>query len=101
MTKGTAVFLSPKCYLLDGADSDNPDGTKRALKGINNETLISREEFLNALYDNTVIKKRQVRMKRNLKKFKICNISETKKALNSVYYKMKVSDDFISCTPHL
>ena len=98
---GTAVFLSPKCYLIDSGDHDNPDGIKRALKGINDETSVTREEFLDSLYQNDVVRKRQIRLKRDLKKFKFSTIAETKKALNSVYYKMKVSDDFLSCSPHM
>ena len=98
---GTAVFLSPKCYLMHSGEDDNPDGVKRALKGINDETNITREEFLNSLYQNEVVKKRQIRLKRDLKKLKFSTVAETKKALNSVYYKMKVSDDFLSCSPHM
>ena len=101
MKSGTAVFLSPKCYLLDSGDHDSPDGVKRALKGINDKTKITREEFLSSLYQNKIIRKDQNRLKRDLKKFKFATVKETKKALNSVYYKMKVSDDFISCAPHL
>ena len=101
MKSGTAVFLSPKCYLLDSGDHNSADGVKRALKGINDKTKITREEFLSSLYQNKIIRKDQNRLKRDLKKFKFATVKETKKALNSVYYKMKVSDDFISCAPHL
>ena len=101
MRSGTAVFLSPKCYLLDSGELGNQDGIKRALKGINDETTVSREEFLSSLYQNQIVRKDQNRLKRDLKKFKFCTVKETKKALNSVYYKMQVSDDFITCSPHL
>ena len=87
--------------MLDSGDHDSPDGVKRALKGINDKTKITREEFLSSLYQNKIIRKDQNRLKRDLKKFKFATVKETKKALNSVYYKMKVSDDFISCAPHL
>ena len=86
---------------MHSGEENNPDGVKRALKGINDETNITREEFLNSLYQNEVIKKRQIRLKRDLKKLKFSTVAETKKALNSVYYKMKVSDDFLSCSPHM
>ena len=100
MTTGSAIFLSPKCYLLDSGNTDNADGVKRALKGINDKTHISRDEFLSSLYGNTVIKKQQNRLKRDLKKFKFSTVCETKKALNSIYYMMQVSEDFLSCSPH-
>ena len=86
---------------MHSGEDDNPDGVKRALKGINDETNITREEFLNSLYQNELVKKRQIRLKRDLKKLKFSTVAETKKALNSVYYKMKVSDDFLSCSPHM
>lgn len=85
---------------MESADSANSDGVKRALKGINDETNVTREEFLNSLYRNDVVRKEQNRLKRDLKKFKFATVCETKKALNSIYYKMKVSDDFLSCSPH-
>ena len=85
---------------MDSGESETPDGVKRALKGIHDKTDITRDEFLDSLYGNEVVKKQQNRIKRNLKKFKFSTVTETKKALNSVYYKMKVSEDFLSCTPH-
>ena len=32
ITKGTAIFLSPKCYMMDNGDPNDPKGSKRALK---------------------------------------------------------------------
>ena len=71
----------------------------KTFQGIHNSTDVSKEEFLSALYDNQVVVKKQVRLKRDLKKFKFLTIAETKKAINAIYYKMNVSDDFISCKP--
>ena len=97
---GIALFMSPKCYFMDDEDPKSCDGVKKALKGIHNATEVTKEEFLSALHQNKVIMKKQIRLRKDLKKSKFCTIEETKKAVNSVYYKMKVSEDFITCSPH-
>ena len=75
--------------------------SKKALKGIHSETMIEYDNFLDALYKNTTVMRDQTRLRRNLKKFTVQLQSEKKKALNSVYFKLKVSDDLISCSPHI
>ena len=100
MNSGTAVFLSPKCYLMDNGKPNDPNRVKRALKGINEKTMLNREDFLASLYQNQSIVKPQTRMKRDQKSSKIRIIEENKKSLNSVYYKMRLSEDLLSCRPH-
>ena len=100
MTSGTAVFLSPKCYLMDNGDETDKNGCKRALKGVNHSTVVSKQDFIDALYENKVVMRHQVRFKRDQKAFKMKLVEEHRRALNSIYYKMKVSDDLISCLPH-
>ena len=74
--------------------------SSNCIKGIHNETKITREEFLKCLYENKPIDKEQTRLRRDLTKFKFCVVKEQKKALNALYYKMKVSDDFLSVKPY-
>ena len=100
MESGSAIFLSPKCYLLDNGNPNDANGSKRALKGVHHETVLTRQDFLDSLYENRIIVKRQVRLRRHQKAFKMRLIEEHKKALNSVYYKFKVCDDLITCVPH-
>ena len=100
MTSGSAIFLSPKCYLMDNGIPNDPHGVKRALKGISEKTVLDKADFLTALYENQTVIKPQMRMKRDTKSCKIRIVEERKKSLNSIYYKMKLSDDYLSCTPH-
>ena len=101
MTSGSAIFLSPKCYLMHNGDENDEKGTKRALKGVNHSTNVSREDFIDALYENKIAVRRQVRFKRDPKVFKTRLVEEQRRALNPIYYKMKVSDDFVTCAPHM
>ena len=101
MKSGSGIFLSPKCYLMDNGDENDPDGTKRALKGVNHGTNVSRQDFLDALYNNTIAMRRQVRFKRDPKVFKMRLVEEQRRALNSIYYKFKVDDNMVTCTPHI
>jgi len=73
---------------------------KKALKGIHSGTMIEYDDFVEVLYNNSTVMRDQTRLKRNLKKFTVQLQNEKKKALNSVYFKLKVSDDFITCSPH-
>ena len=100
MTSGTMVFLSPKCYIMDNGVPNDPNGVKRALKGISEKTVLDKSDFLDVLYQNQEIIKPQMRMKRDRKTCKIRIVQEQKKSLNAVYYKMKLSNDFLSCEPH-
>ena len=100
MITGIALFNSPKCYILDNCDENDPDGIKRALKGVHHKTLVTKEDFLNSLYQNDVPIRKQVRLKRDTRIFKIRLVEEQKRALNPVYFKYKVSSDLISCSPH-
>ena len=93
---GGALFLSPKCYMK----KDKSGKVKKALKGIHSETLIEYSDFVDALHNNKIVERDQTRFKRNLKRFTIELRNERKRALNSIYYKLKVSDDFLSCSPH-
>ena len=101
MTTGIALFNSPKCYIMDNCVENDPDGIKRALKGVHHNTIVNKEDFLNSLYKNDVPIRKQVRLRRDTRVFKIRLIEEEKRALNPVYYKYKVSSDLITCTPHM
>ena len=85
---------------MDNGDENDKNGCKRALKGVNHSTVVSKQDFIDALYENKVVMRHQVRFKRDQKAFKMKLVEEHRRALNSIYYKMKVSDDFISCLPH-
>lgn len=94
---GSAVFLSPKCYIMEDQTSG---ATKKALKGIHSQTMIELNDFVDVLYNNSTVMRDQTRFRRNLKKFTVQLQSEKKRALNSIYFKLKVSDDFLTCSPH-
>ena len=79
----------------------NTGAVKKALKGIHSQTLITLDDFLGVLYNNNTVMRDQTRLKRNLKKFTVQLQREKKRALNSVYFKLRVSDDFITCSPHI
>ena len=85
---------------MDNGVPDDPNGVKRALKGIHQKTVLNKSDFLTALYENRNPIKPQIRMKRDIKTRKIRIVEEQKKSLNSLYYKMKLSTDLLSCTPH-
>ena len=89
--------MSPKCYIMEDKESGQ---VKKALKGIHSETMIEFDDFVDVLYNNSAVMRNQTRLRRNLKKFTVQLQSEKKKALNSVYFKLKVSKDFITCSPH-
>ena len=73
---------------------------KKALKGVHVRTNLSREDFLHVLYHNSVVMRKQVRLRRDPQRYTVRLQEEQKKALNAIYYKMKISDNFISCSPH-
>ena len=79
----------------------NTGAVKKALKGIHSQTLITLDDFLGVLYNNNTVMRDQTRLKRNLKKFTVQLQREKKRALNAVYFKLRVSDDFITCSPHI
>ena len=96
--RGSAVFLSPKCYIMHDETSGE---MKKALKGIHSETMIDVRDFIEVLYNNSNLMRDQTRLRRNLKKFTVQLQREKKRALNSVYFKLRVSDDFLICSPHI
>ena len=75
--------------------------TKKALKGVNPGTLIDVQDFIEVLYNNSNIMRDQTSFRRNSKKFTVQLQKQKKRALNSVYFKLRVSDDFITCSPHV
>jgi len=97
LDNGAGVFLSPKCYFMEDKISGQ---VKKALKGINSQTDIRYEHFIDTLYNNSSIMREQNRLRRHRTQYSMELQSNIKKSLNSIYYKMKVSDDFISCSPH-
>ena len=97
LNNGAGVFLSPKCYFMEDTVSGQ---VKKALKGINSGTDIRYEHFVNTLYNNSSIMREQNRLRRHRTQYSMELQSNIKKSLNSIYYKMKVSEDFVSCSPH-
>ena len=79
---------------------DENGKTKKALKGVHVKTDLHQEDFINTLYNNTLVLRKQCRLRRDPKKYRIRLQEEKKKALNALYFKMKVSENFVSCTPH-
>lgn len=73
---------------------------KKALKGVHSQTDITHENFLDALYNNSNVEREQIRLQRHRTQYSMELKSNIKKSLNSVYFKQKVSDDFLSCSPH-
>ena len=73
---------------------------KKALKGVHSRTLLEYEDFIDVLYNNSTVMRDQTQLRRNPKKFAIQLQRGKKRALNSVYYKFKISADFINCSPH-
>ena len=74
---------------------------KKALKGIHSETLIDSQDFIEVLYNNSNIMRDQTRFRRSLKQFTVQMHKQKKRALNSVYFKLRVSEDFLTCSPHV
>ena len=97
LDNGAGIFLSPKCYFMEDTISGQ---VKKALKGINSGTDIRYEHFVNTLYNNSSIMREQNRLRRHRTQYSMELQSNIKKSLNSIYYKMKVSEDFVSCSPH-
>ena len=73
---------------------------KKALKGVHSRTLLEYEDFIDVLYNNSTVLRDQTQLRRNPKKFTVQLQRGQKRALNSVYYKFKISPDFITCSPH-
>ena len=93
-SRGKFYGLSPKCYHIS-------DGTsiKRSNKGTPKHINLSEKEFENALFGFDEVKKTFSQITTNKKLGTNCTKSVTKRALNSVYLKMRVADDLISVTP--
>ena len=77
------------------------ENVKKALKGVHMKTQLDMKDFINSLYQNISINREQIRLRRDLKSYRIQLLSQTKRSLNPVFFKMKVSDNLITCTPHV
>ena len=96
ITNGSFVALSNKCYHLYDEDARV---VKTALKGISRDNDISHQDFLQVLYQNRLLRRDQVRFQYSKQRDMMTMVSQKKKALNSVYTKMCVGDDFVSVQP--
>ena len=74
---------------------------KKALKGVHIQTQLDIKDFINTLYDNATITRQQTRLRRDLKAYKFELLCQTKRSLNPVFFKMRVSDNLIGCSPHV
>ena len=93
---GSFIALSSKCYhLLDRTTLFE----KKALKGIHSDSVITHQDFYNCLYHNETVTRNQVRFHYNKKLDMMTLINQNKKALNSIYTKMCVKNDFVSIEP--
>ena len=93
-SRGKYFGLSPKCYHIS-------DGTniKRSNKGTPRAINMAEKEFEAALFGTERIKKQFNQIVTDKKHGTKCTREITKKALNSVYLKLKVRDDLISISP--
>ena len=73
--------------------------TKRAMKGIKQDSPVYHQDFLDALYDNQNLTSDQRRMQRHKKSGLMGVVSIKKNALNNIYTKLNVESDRITCTP--
>ena len=75
------------------------DSTKRAMKGVRNTSEIDHDSYLHTLYSNSTNYASDIRMN-FIKKYGTMAILETRKrALNSVFTKMRVLDDSVTILP--
>ena len=74
---------------------------KKALKGVHIQTQFDIKDFINTLYNNATINRNQTRLRRDLKAYKFELLCQTKRSLNPVFFKMRVSDNLICCSPHV
>ena len=74
---------------------------KKALKGVNIQTQLDIKDFIATLYNNITVNREQIRLRRNLKSYKFELQKLTKRSLNAVFFKMKVSNNFVLCSPHV
>ena len=93
---GSFVGLSSKCYHVF---DKNSGCSKMALKGIQKESSITQKDFLDLLYKEEQVIRKQVRFQYSKRTDMMTVVSQEKKALNSIYTKMCVDDDRVSITP--
>ena len=94
--RGSLVALSNKCYHLYDEEQKT---FKSALKGISRQSEICHQDFLEVLYKDHLLTRDQVRFQYDKKRDMMTLVSQRKKALNSVYTKMRVMDDHVSVQP--
>ena len=96
VTDGSFVALSSKCYSLKDNLSNQ---SKQATKGIQNSDDIHHELFLSSLYENTDVFSNQTRMNYSKKHGTMAIIQQRKRALNNIFTKLDVKDDWVTIEP--
>ena len=96
VTDGSFVALSSKCYSLKDNLSNQ---SKKATKGIHNTDEIHHELFLSSLYENKAIFAKQTRMNFNKPHGTMAIIEQRKRALNNIFTKLDVKDDWVTIEP--
>ena len=86
---------SPKCYFIN---SDS--GVKRSCKGTPKYIELSSEDYLRALFQNEIKQAEYNRISADKRYGSAVTRKIKKKALNSVYIKMKVHDDLVQVSSH-
>ena len=61
--------------------------------------MMTHEHFLDSLYNQTEVRRKQNRMAFNQKRNEMDIIEQNKLALNSCYVKLFVNDDLVTVTP--
>ena len=73
--------------------------SKRAMKGIKQDSPICHQDFLDSLYENETLTSDQRRMQRHKQSGLMGVVSIKKNALNNVYTKLHVEENGITCSP--
>ena len=92
---GCFVGLSSKCYILTAGDQ-----VKRSQKGTPKHLGMSMDQFTECLLKNEIPKATYVSLMQDKKEGSIVTKMVTKRSLNPVYYKHRVSDNCIDISPH-
>lgn len=91
---GLYIGLTSKCYI-----AKNVDNVKRSQKGTPRHLGRSVEEFENCLFQNTIPRVKYHSIQRDVKHNSCVTKEVTKRALNPVYVKHKVSDNLVDISP--
>ena len=78
---------------------DNDEQTKGAQKGINKDSKLEYQSYLDTLYSTKPFVVPQVRMQYNKQMGSMTILEQNKAGLNPIYTKLHTLDDLITITP--